>query len=155
MNLDLLRDVRNVIVANPSGFNMGTWVMDHKCGTTCCIAGHAYFLSVGREPNMDEICVSSRAMKFLRISPSQALHLFHAGRWPTSFKYIAPSRLEAKYIAPSRLEAAIELLDRLIDGRIVLNEQGKWLGDLKYPSASETQKKQTEELSAVHEEALV
>ena len=165
MNLDLLRDVRNVIAANPSGFSMRSWVKEHPCGTACCIAGHAYFLFVGREPSEAEGIrmqqsslstshpISSKSAECLRISPEQGDSLFYAGQWPVSFR-IGWIALEA----PPRLEAAIELLDRLIDGRITLTEQGEWLGDLEYSPPAETQEEQTEEceaLSVAHEEVLV
>ncbi len=156
MNLELLRDVRNMIAANPSGFNMGTWVSDHLCGTTCCIAGHAYFLSVGRQPSVDTersvyraTCIPRKASRCLRINHNQGMSLFFSHQWPESFL--------GDGILPS-LEAAIELLDRLIDGRITLAEDGEWIGDLEYshsPPAetpAETCEEQVEE--CVHSEAI-
>ncbi len=149
MNFDLLRDVRNVIAANPSGFDMGNWVVKRLCGTTCCIAGYAYFLSVGHEPCDTELPqVTQGASRFLGINKAQEERLYYSGNWPQSF---------IVYEEQPSPEAAIELLDRLIDGRIVLTEEGEWLGDLEYSpeTPAETQEEQTEALSVAHEEALV
>ncbi len=155
MNMDLLRDVRNVIVANPIGFDMGHWAlnrfdhMNHPCGTTCCIAGHALFLSIGEQPNMNEINIRERASRFLGINWHQSECLFYDAQWPYSFL--------SKDGQPPPLEASIELLDRLIDGRITLSKEGIWLGDLDYSPPSETPTATQEEPTeaVAHEEVLV
>lgn len=109
MNVKLLKQVRDYIIAHPDSYNQGSW-----CGTKCCIAGHAAVLSgkVSREAVDAEAlsAVVDGAQSALRLSALQADRLFMD--WPDQFPWASasdiPDGAERSRIAADRINHFIK-----------------------------------------------
>jgi len=97
MNTNLLHDVKECILADPSQFHMANWQIpsEHSsCGTTGCIAGWAVWLDKPEErdykKNISLIppCdIEPTAQQSLGITKRQGNALFFVYEWPEEFRY--------------------------------------------------------------------
>lgn len=125
MNKELLKQVKANILSKPQEFDMGSYmgtkdesgfdldaqeimqqVFDGelpRCGTTCCIAGEAVFIS-GEAPAHEGI--HDQAAKLLGLTPSQSAWLFLGGFVPSkSLNEIIP-------------QEAVDAIDKLLSGQV-------------------------------------
>lgn len=99
MNKTLLLKVKEQILAEPRQFNMKEWFYGQlpngetpaNCGTAACIAGWAYTLAIGCNPDqarqiMRELSGFFRPDLALGITAEQADRLFHEMNWPKQFQ---------------------------------------------------------------------
>lgn len=109
MNIGLLLEVRDRILAHPENYNQGSF-----CGTVCCIAGHMVFAADGKyvehEPAdgflMSSYRVRDRAAELLGTDPNG---LFGTGIiWP-------PEHYGALFGATTPRERAQAAADAIID----------------------------------------
>jgi hypothetical protein len=97
MNEQLLNQVKECILADPSQFHMANWQIpsEHSsCGTTGCIAGWAVWLDKPEErdykKNISLIppCdIEPTAQQSLGITKRQGNALFFVYEWPEEFRY--------------------------------------------------------------------
>lgn len=87
INAPLLRKIRARILACSHRFDMrdfgGKNASKEKCGTVCCIAGHAMSQQYHNTHSACEIC--DAATKKLRLNYHQQDRLFYVGGWPDKF----------------------------------------------------------------------
>jgi hypothetical protein len=85
MNVQLLNEIKNYILANPESYNQGVWAEktdSERCGTKCCIAGFACLLTNSRnfdtklKANPYGSFVSEWGQELLGLDRSQANELF-------------------------------------------------------------------------------
>lgn len=84
MNLELMQQVRELVVAEPKRVNMQGWVsqLPRKilgytvCGSVCCVAGHAIQLTGGAVPRVTSSEVAEIAAHLLQIPTAEAVDLF-------------------------------------------------------------------------------
>ncbi len=78
MNRKLLKQVQEKIREKPAVFDMDQWFGENECGTTACIAGHAWEIS-----NRDHRLFSLTGVKnLLNINSEQTERLFFVYNWP-------------------------------------------------------------------------
>ncbi len=102
MNVKLLKQIKNRILAEPTEFDMCRWAASDKvstCGTTACIAGWALALDfMARHPEMmvqeahmavvaidarPDAYVNDRAADLLEIDDAQMESIFYHSAWPS------------------------------------------------------------------------
>ncbi len=131
INEPLLRKIQEEIRGNPSNFNMASYfggalsevdirigVLEHKCGTTACIAGWALALNPSVELQRVAYCLEDydaddiewKASNLLGMSQEQASRLFHTDQWPREFqsRYDKCSHDEECQVAIERIEHFIQ-----------------------------------------------
>ena len=86
MNVERLKQVRDVIASNPDQYDQG--IFSHKCGTPACIAGWAAHLSLQDGEQLTWACVATgvqsdrvdtipnRAAMWLDLTPHDAVEMF-------------------------------------------------------------------------------
>jgi hypothetical protein len=86
MNVELLRKVEEKILAEPSRFDMSTFVDRGVCGTTYCIGGWAATLS-GKEVSNKYHKDDSKdpGQEELGLTDEEADRLFYTNCWPEEF----------------------------------------------------------------------
>jgi hypothetical protein len=100
INVELLRRVKAHILAEPSRFDMGEFIIEGDaartfavkfdrpappCGTIACIAGWAVLLS-DDDPPSDAEEIELRANALLGLTPEMGDRLFFTTEWPERFK---------------------------------------------------------------------
>jgi hypothetical protein len=121
MNVELLRKVQAAIRNDPQLFDMGKYFKKEKCGTVCCIAGHA--LVVSGSDHRSEYNAARKAANVLDINFEAALTLFHVTDWPDKLKW----HYHAAQTQDERVEIACKAIDLFIEngGRFLNTEQPK------------------------------
>jgi hypothetical protein len=145
MNTDLLRDVRDHIATEPEHFDMDSYFHDDMnlaegqsaplpaaCGTTACIAGWAATLCGRYEArgtafgNWGIAPVGGDSTTFflagaesLGITNKQAERLFYRDQWPEHYREMEFEETQAK--------AAVSLLDDILDGLTVWDDERGWV----------------------------
>lgn len=128
MNVELLLKVKEAILNNPEGFQMGKYfkqpennkIRDYglewetRCGTACCIGGHAISLSGTERPLREEKYIPGEiyeiAKRALGLTDEQAGKLFYTAHWPVDlYREFSYSKSITK-----RAQIAAEVIDRFI-----------------------------------------
>ncbi len=86
MNVELLQEVKEKILAEPQSFDMCSWHRRSKCGTTHCIAGWADVL-VNQEEFPSTKSEAYYASLFgLGLQYEKTSRLFYVEQWPEPFR---------------------------------------------------------------------
>lgn len=104
LNVKLLEQVRDAILANPKHITMPWWIVAKygttpttpaDCGTVCCVAGWASYLAAPKAwPKRAEVnvidphnaAIPDHAQKRLRLTDEEASALFDSLGWPYKFQ---------------------------------------------------------------------
>lgn len=120
MNVELLNKIKQEILNEPESFQMAAYlktpvkgnIKDYglewqtRCGTACCIAGHAISLSKETQSN-DE---TAQAVRLLSLNSDQARRLFFLSNWP----YHLREKFLAAGSVSERAKVAAERIDLMI-----------------------------------------
>lgn len=98
MNIPLLQQVRDAILAEPTKFDMSGWFqrdVESPCGTTACIAGHGFAILYQTETltkadelyNRECIIILLHMTNKFDLTSIQAANLFFDENWPDQFRY--------------------------------------------------------------------
>ena len=129
MNVERLKQVRDVIASNPDQYDQG--IFTHKCGTPACIAGWAAHLSLQDGEQLTWACVATgvqsdrvdtihnRAGKWLGLSPHDAVEMFDGAplfvRKGDGYGYDEPTIQEALAMLDHAIETG-EVVWRRVEG---------------------------------------
>jgi hypothetical protein len=115
MNVELLQQVKQVILADPDSFRMDTWT----CGTAHCIAGWALLLrdipivggpSLSKQRTVSDEHPGDVAAELLGLSDDEQLSLFNCYHWPVEFH----ARYRESPDRRARAQVAAERIDHFI-----------------------------------------
>lgn len=109
MNIELLKRVRDKILADPDSFDVNEWHSVHDCQTTMCIAGWACRLV--NDTDKRAWFISEHAIKYLGITYNQSKRLFYEDQWPFELQ------LHGIDNVVERAERAAKRIDRFIESQ--------------------------------------
>lgn len=131
VNVDLFQKVKEKILEEPRRFDMSVWG-NHvpllppetypPCGTVACIAGWALLLESGAEAKGFDFCSPVKAAKVLALPLERRGEVFHAERWPDSFR----ARYQVAANPAEQAQVAADFIDYIcgIDKPIGISNPG-------------------------------
>lgn len=125
LNKVLLARIRDIIVKEPSSFDMGYFRGkgahgNHICNTTHCIAGWAKALTNDVWDNWKNSNIVEEARNALGLTNEEAFAMFY-GSWPKGYGSCTDG---CEYLSDIKAEDAVRMINDLIDNKLDIRAFG-------------------------------